>query len=440
MSILGRLFSSDASSVLAKAEKALTRGDAARALELATNALTRAREPRERDEAQGLVDRARAARFEGLMAKADRNEAAGHLEDAASWLEAALEVADEETANGLERRLDRIGQQRAAAARAEAVGVVPRHDPTPYPEDAETLEIDPDLLYDTLTSMIREDLAPRYQGRPMVFRRAFVDLNEGRAALAEGPLTELHREHPDDEIVLMELGRARLAQGDHLGAREAFEAVWDAFGDGPVDRSGALSIPLLWADAVAATGDLEPVVDRLAAVVSSTDATAEVAERYAEAQLATGRHEAARDGLAVAKARFPKNPVFDYLHAVAQAKVGDRPAAIAELDAMLAPCCRGGSCGTTRAYPPALRLLIGLRLEEGTIDRSLQDLMTLQLGLLEGRVITEDWLLRARYFELAGDEAAADDARAEAERLVGATQRQEAEPAGMPAGPARSIL
>lgn len=401
---------------LAQAEECFAGGELGRAIELAERVASRAEDSGLAARAQALARRARDARAEASIAKAQASQDEGFLEDAVEWLLGALEDIPEEAARApVRRRLDRLEKEIAERGRRRARLSDPEAEDGGLPGDGpETLEIEPDMLYDTLVAMLREDLAEAYAERPEAFRHAYVELNEGDAAGALRAFEALAAESGDpgagdDPILRFELGRARLATGAHGDARADFEAVWPVLGEEPIEASGSMSVPVLWADAALAGGDAEGVVDRLETLAVSSRASAELAERFGEALLAAGRLDEAADYLASASAIFPAQAALPRLEAEALARAGQRERAIERLERAVAPSCVGG-CSRSPMHLPSMRLLISLRLDDERSDPARAGELLELVAYHARRLSAEDHRQRARYYRRLGDSEAAEAA------------------------------
>ena len=414
-------FKKDWGAVLAKAESVLSEGDPVHALELALKAARKVDAdlaPRARE----LVTRARAAVVDSVIAKADAAEAEGDWEDAADWLSAAVEqVGDEWRARELEARREAL----LARADEERSPFVADPDIAMEGQADEGLE---EAHYEALVEMLRADVRPGWSGRPEAFRRAVVELNEGRAAEALAVFDELAASEGEDAALRFERGRARLATGDTGGAVEDLEAAWESLGDEPLEASGALSAPALWAEAAMEIRGAEEVARRLEPLAEPERGGPEVCLAYAAALLSTGRVDEARSHLESVGRRLPKDPRFPRLLAAVLTQAGEAPRAIALLEAAIAPSCAGGSCGRPPKDLATLRALAALHLGgDGEPDRA-RELLALVAQERRGRLAAPDYDLLARYYEAAGDEAAAGEARAEAERLQSTGELESAPP------------
>jgi tetratricopeptide (TPR) repeat protein len=411
MGFLSRLFASDPRRDIERAEALLEKGEAARALELARRAEERAQAP-DRSHAARLAARARSALVAGALEKAELAESSEYFEDAVEWISAALEhVADEAERQELEERLGTLEAQARAADREDP------WEPPPPPEAEPATQLDPDTHYLALVGMLGEDFADLYEDRPAAFRRAYVDLNEGRIEAALETLDLLAEARGEDPVTLFERGRCRLMLGDTEGALADLEAAQETFGDRAVDLTGDLSVPVLWAEAMLVLGRHEPVIERLEALAAPAAGNPAISYRYAQALLAAERFDDARKFLAVAASTYPGNPVFPQQLALVLVRLGEKAAAIDCLEAAIAPSCAGGRCGRPRKHLPSIRALASLYLDEGDSPDRVRELMKLVALELSGQLTSEDHALLARFHEQTGDPEAAALAAAEADRL-----------------------
>lgn len=419
MGIFHRLLGRDPLADLERAERRLADGDPVGALELARR-FTRHRDPVHRDRASSLTLRARDALVASTLKRASAAEAAGHLEDAADWLQAALQhVRDGTQKAELEVRLEALSARaEAAAAAPQPIFVRPdREEEAPYTLDLEE-------HYAMLVEMLDEGVAQRYAGRSPEFQRAWMELNEGRAAGALEVLEEMAARQPGDPVLLFERGRGRLLEGRFRGAREDFEAVWGTFGDRPFDLAGTLTVPGLWAEAALGDGDAGAVLERLRQAARPDAGNPDLSSLYAQALMAAGRLDEARRFLAAAGARYPGRPDFPHLLAVVLVKLGEPELAIHCLESAIAPSCATGNCARPPLHLPSLRMLAGLYLSKGGSADRVRELMLLVADALGGRLSAEDHRLLAGYHRQTGDEEAAARAEAEARRLATAEGRR----------------
>ena len=407
------LFRKNWAKELDRAEDLLRRDLPAPALEIAQRAASKA-EPGVRDRAAEMVTVARQAVLASVLAKAAAAESEGNLDDAADWLLAAVE--QEPSAEGrseLEARrqalLDRI-------ERAER----------PWPEAArssaavadEALAADVEFQYDTLIAMLGEETGALYEDRPLDFQQAFVDLNEGRTAAALEAFEGLAGAAPEDPVVRLERGRARLLSGDPPAARTDFAAAWEAFGEAALDSHASLSVPALWAEASLATGRAAEVAERLEPLASPATGDSELCRLYATALLGAGRLEEAVAHLEAVLPLLPGDPNLSLLLAQALASAGDTERAIAGLELAVAPSCAAGGCGRPAVHLPSFRLLARLHLEHGGGLERARELMAMVANAQQGHLEREDLEILAAYYEATGDTAAAEDAAGEARRLA----------------------
>ena len=432
MALLG-LFGSDPRRVLDRAAARLARGDATGARELA-EPLLRDSDPGHRDRATQILDDARRALLDSTLARAAEAEDEGQPDDAADWLDAALQYAGDEARGEIAARrtalLNKAAEGRVSLA-FDDDGGGGDYGPTPA-EDLDSL--DADAAFGTLVETLGEDVAHEYAARPEAFRAAYLALNAGRFEEARAALDALVEAAPDDPVYRLERGRARLLAGDPAGARADFEAVWERWGDAPLDLAGRFSLPVLWAQALLDLGEAEPVVERLAGLVESSRDDPELPLLYGRALLATGRLAEARAVLAQAAGWFPRDPDLPLLLAEALAKLGRRRDAIACLEAAIAPSCSTGDCNAPPLHPPSLQRLVALYVEElesgagdgGTgVDREealerAGALLPLLARAQGGRLSPHQHRLAARWYELSGAPETAARARAEADRLEAA--------------------
>lgn len=404
MGFLNRLFRKDPSADLARAEEHLGAGRAYEALLAAGRAVEvapRDGAPDHRPRARELAGRARELLAASALSEADRAEADGDYDDAAEWVVSALEhVRANGEAGGpagstgsagpggggrdprepeLKRRLRALRSRAREAARQPTLlrrqegdggDGSPEEPAGPDPLDLET-------HFGTLVGTLDEEVAERhYLHRPIPFQQAYVDLNEGRLDDALATFDALAAAEPDDPAVRLERGRCRLLAGDAAGAREDFEAAWPDLGDRPLDTSGELSVPALWAEAVLAQGDAETVAERLEELTAGEESDPELVALRGRALLEVGstRYEEARDLLAAGQARHPGRPDLPYLLATVLERMGEADRAIATLEAAVAPSCATGSCKKPPLHRPSARLLVRLHLDRAEVGARSADL------------------------------------------------------------------
>ncbi len=408
MSFFKRMFAGDPHRDLERAEALLEDGDADRALELARRAAKRATAA-DQGRAEDLALRAKKALIAGALEKASLAEASEYFEDAAEWLDLALRHTEDETRRGELEALRESMFERARRAEEE---------PWQPPDEAESepsTDLDPGVHYQALIDMLVEDVAARYETRPVAFRSAYVAFNEGLASEALSAFEVLAEAGGEDPVVRLERGRCRLALGDAEGALEDFEAAWPAFGDDFLDLSCETSLPGLWAEAMLALGKSAPVIERLAELADPVEA-APLAGLYGQALLAAERLEDARAFLTGAVARNAARPLFPFLLAQTLERLDQRAGAVDCLEAAIAPSCAGG-CSPAKMHLPSFRALMRLYLDEGGHAERVRELMTRVARAQGGRLTSGDHSLLARYYEEVGDEEAAELARGHAERL-----------------------
>ncbi|MDH3402767.1 MAG: tetratricopeptide repeat protein [Acidobacteriota bacterium] len=431
MGLFGRNWAKE----LDRAEDLLGRDLAVPALEIAERAARQAAgELRAR--AAALVARARRAALASVLAKADAAEAAGDLDDAADWLLSAVEREPSAL-----RRAELEARRRSLLGRGEDAG-------SSWSVRAETITVvagetadEPDVSfrYETLVSMLADELRGRYEDRPAAFQEAVVALNEGEAGAALAALEELAAAAPDDPVLRLERGRARLLSGEAAAARGDLAAAWDALGAEPLDAGGTLLAPALWAEASLAAGDSEEVLQRLAALASPATGHPELCRLYGAALLAAGRPARAVDHLDAVLALVPGDPELNLLMAEALVAAGEPARALTGLESAVAPSCAGGSCARPAAHLPSFRLLARLHLAPGGDPERARELLAHVANAQQGQLGAEDLLILAAYYEATGDGAAAADAAAEAARLASAGESP-GEVQASPAPPRGRIL
>lgn len=397
---------------IARAEDLLARELPAPALEIAQRATDKAG-PEFKRQASELATRARRALVASVLAKAEAAEAAGDLEDAADWLLAAIEH-DPRASAELETRRRRLQESAldsdSALRIAEEVTIV---------DDGPEEVADLSLHYETLVTMFDDDeTRALYEGRPAAFQQAFVDLNGGRAASAVVVLERLAAAAPDDPLLRLELGHARLLSGDEAAAKDDLAAAWTAFGDRLLDTTTSLSAPALWAEAALATDGAEEVIERLAPLAEPATGNRELQRLYATALITAERLTAAIDYLSDTLSRGPNDPELSLMLAQTLAANRQPADAISHLEQAIAPSCTSGGCSRPSRHLPSLRLLAGLHLAHGDQPQRARELLALIAHDQQGHLDAVDLTILADYYRATGDTAAADDAAAHAERLA----------------------
>lgn len=413
MGLLKRLFAGDPRRDLERAEALLASGEGERALKLARRAQERA-QPADKNRGQALVEKAHQALATEAIEKASVAEKAEYFEDAAEWLGVALDHVDDDARRDQLKALRGTLLERADEAEDEAWEPTDAEPESPAGSDSQTA-LDFGVHYQALIDMLTEDFAERYQARPPAFRAAYVAFNEGQTAVAHEAFEALGALSGEDPVVRFERGRSRMAHGDLEGAVTDFETAWQAFGAEPLDLTGELSVPALWADAMLALSKPDPVIERLAELTDPI-AAAPLSERYAQALLMTQRFEEARDFLASTLVGNSGRDIFAYLLAEALKNLGERPAAIDCLETAITPSCTTG-CAPRAKFLPSFRALVSLYLEDESHHERVRELMTLVAQTLGGRLTHRDHSLLAGYYEQVGDAKAAEQARGHAQRL-----------------------
>lgn len=210
-----------------------------------------------------------------------------------------------------------------------------------------------------------------------------------------------------------------LVDGKLEEAEALLEKAWPYFGDACIDESESISVPILWADLKLRQEDSQAVVTRLDSQARMKTASPILCQFYALALQNCGEFEVARKYLIEIGSRYDKNPNFRFLLAGVMVQLEDKNAAIQVLETVVGPSCAGGSCGTGAKHPASMRMLTALLLErngKGDLNQAGQILMHLERAL-SGHLSKNDLLMTARYHRLCNDEAAAELAENEAERL-----------------------
>jgi tetratricopeptide (TPR) repeat protein len=408
------LFSKNWAKELDRAEGLLQRNLPVAALEIAERAASRA-EPGVQKRAAAMIVTARQAVLDSVLAKAAAAEAGGDLEDAADWLLAAVEHEPSAV-----RRDELEARRQALLDRADrAYGTWPESAQTSTVIANEAAAADVEFRYETLITMLGEETRALYEKRAVDFKKAFVDLNEGRTAAALEAFESLAEAVPEDPVVRLERGRARLLSGDPAAARSDFAEAWDGFGETLLDTHTSLLVPALWAEASLAAGHASEVAERLEPLASPATGDPELCRLYAMALLGTGRLDRAVAHLEAVLSRQPGDPDLNLLLAQTLASAGDTERAITGLELAIAPSCAAGGCARPAAHLPSFRLLARLHLEHGEGPERVRELMALVANAQQGHLESQDLEILAAYYEATGDGAAAKDAAAEARRLAG---------------------
>jgi tetratricopeptide (TPR) repeat protein len=407
-------FSKNWAKELDRAEDLLGRNLPVPALEIAEKAERKA-EPDVRSRAAGMVLRARQGLLASVLAKADAAEAAGDLEDAADWLTSAVEQEPSSVRrDDLEARrqalLDRVHDLGSPLAAAEHTITVVAH--------GVDEEVDASFQYEILTTMMADEIRELYEGRPVDFQQALVDLNEGRTPAALSALEALVEAAPDDAVLRLERGRARLISGESAAARDDFAAAWKSFGEQPLDANASHSVPTLWAEASLATGDAAEVAERLEPLASPESGHPELCRLYATALIATERIDDAVGYLEAVTSSISGDPELNLVMAQALAAAGDPQRAIAGLELGIAPSCASGGCAKPPPHVPSFRLLARLYLVHGEDPERACELIALIANARQGYLEAEDHAILAEYYKATGNTAAEQAATTEADRLA----------------------
>jgi tetratricopeptide (TPR) repeat protein len=445
MGLFDRLFRRDPAQLLRTGEERLAAGDALRALHAAEDVLgaaDRSVDPALLEAARSLEARAREAFMTNALDKALRARDAGFPDEAAEWLETALDHCRDE------QQRQEIGILRSAMLRlveeknSDAPPPPPRRRSSPSGgglgggssegdgimgggvtevvladgEEPAREELDEDFddedaftPFETLVETLADGVAERYRGRPEAFQRAVVALNEGEAAEALEDFEALLEGTPEDPVLLFERGRCRLSLGEYEGAAKDFEAVWETLGTDPLDRAGQLSVPLLWSFARLDLKQPEPVVERLRELATPQRGDEGLLECYATALLEAGKSEEALQYLSVVTEWFPR-PTFRFLVGRGLVQLGQPQRAANVFEEVIAPACKVG-CNRQALHRPSARALLGLYLQqEETLGRA-EEIATLLLMEQAAGLEAEDRAALGTYFERTGNPEAAAEMR-----------------------------
>lgn len=435
MGFLKSLFGGDPAKDLEKGERFLGSGQPHRALEIGRKLLAKG-EGEWQARAEALVLSARRSLVENALTMAGESEESEYFEDAVDWLERASEQLADMGEEGRAQRLEVDARRQALVDRIEREEA---EDMVMDVVDVYGLEDDGDgdgaLPFEILVDTLRESAAARYLAQGEDFQHAFVAFNHGDTDDAIRMFDALLDRDNGNAVARLERGRCRLLMDDMAGARDDFEAAWESWGDEPLDRAGSLSVPGLWAEAQLALGEPEPIVERLEEAADPDHGRLEATLPYAQALVLTGDLERAEAFLGRAMARFPSNQDLSYLFAGVLVRGGHRDDARAGLEAAIAPSCATGNCARPRKHAPSLRLLVDLYLGKGDLDNGdvpessaapeptgkdierAGELMTHLADAVDQRLGAEDFDRIARYRRLLGDDRAAEEAEADAERL-----------------------
>ena len=361
MGLLGRLFGGgDPAKDLDKARQALEH-DPARAMALARKLV----DSDVGDGARELIAQARVKLFERAIAMADEAEESEYFEDAAEWLDRALEqLPDEGQRSQIETRRQTL-LDKAAAADEE-----PWQEVETEEEQEDQAPFETGAHVEALIGMMNETIADRYDEQDEAFRAALGSLLEGEVEAASEALDALAEAHPDNGVVHLERGRARLILGNVEGARDDFAIAWQDLGSTPLFDGRAESAPGLWADAQLSLGEAEPVLEKLDDIADPGDRRADLSVPFATALVATEHFEEAERYLRRARREMPGVHDLTHLHATVLVRRDDPQTAIMALESVVGPACAGGTCRPAAMHVPSLQLLVALHREHGKKPRS----------------------------------------------------------------------
>lgn len=404
MGLFDRFFKKDPAEDLRRAKEQLAAGRPVDALNLA-NRLRDGGPPELQSEAEVLCQQAHDQILQGALHRAEEAEQAGLFEEAADWARTALEhAADDQQAEKLEALARSLDARSAEAPGDRDQDLMDR--PGGDDEDEE------DLFWSQV-AMLEEEVAERYEGRSNRFRQAVVAMAAGRQEEAEAAFTELLERDRGDAVLHFERGRCRLLAGELEGAREDLEVAWEGLGDAPLDSAGSLSVPALWGEAMLGLERYDEMLEQLEPLADPDSGDDQLILLYGQALMASGRPQPAADLLAASlSSGAGGSPEVPRHLALALDALGQRPQAIAVLEASIAPSCATGQCAKPPKHLPSFRLLAKLHLDDGgeaAVDRA-GDLLEQMDRALGGRSGAVDQRLMARYYQLSGDPEAAAEA------------------------------
>jgi len=417
LGVFSSLFKKDWAAELDRAESLLEQGDPVQALEIARRVRQKAEDQAPR--AAELAGVAKVGVRDLALANAEKSEAKGDLEDAADWLESAIEhEADLDERNALKRRIQSLnarldglvgGDERSVAAEGGADG-----ESEAFTNES---ELDSDTHYEMLIHTVAEPLREAYDGRPESFRRALVDLSAGRFETALDALDPLAAESPEDGILRLETGRARSFVGDIEGALSDFDAAWDKLGEQSLDASDSNSAASLWAETAIEAERADEVVDRLRDPARlDSGGRIDVCLAFAHALIVSERFDEAVTYLQGAVPRAPAVTDLKYMLGWALREVGRSEEAIETFEEIAEGGCRVG-CSRDKIHLPAFWALVRLYSERGeALDRA-RELLVIATNTQGGVLGARNYEILARYFDATGDEESAERSISEARRL-----------------------
>ncbi len=418
MGFLSKLFKKDPQEELAKLEAMLGRGeDAEKAHHLALK-LVASDHAQVAERARALAEKLGAQLVVSYRASAERSIAAGNYQDALDWLSSALAVAPPDLRGALEEQIEGLTLKSALTGDLPAIG---QQGIQAAVGESDEHVMDDEMHFEMLLGMFREEVADAYRALPPAFHQAFLDFNNGRVAEALAGYRTLAPEL--SPYLGFELGRCLLQLGESAEAVDWLERVQQDLGDEPLDEAGALSLPVVWAEAMLRLGQTAKVIERIEPLADPRHGEEGTLFLYARALQAADRLQDAKQFLALAYKSHVANPRFCVMLAQVVALMGDWEAAVELLEKRVDAGRRYTSGSGIAAHPAPVRALAALYLEHPkTLQKAGEAMLELE-QLLEGRLTREDWLLTAHYYELIGDKENATFASEAADQAEAADAR-----------------
>ncbi len=399
MGFLSKLFKKDPQEELAKLEAMISRGDDAEKAHQLALKLSECDQPSVRERATVLAGSLAGKLVAEFSANAERSVASKNFDDAIDWLTSALAFAAGDQRAEIEKHIESLTLRAHLSSELPAIGR------SGFAEaggpESEQEEIDEEMHFEMLIGMLTTEVAETYRSLPTAFHGAFLDFNNGRLNEA---LEAYERLAPEgNPYVAFEMGRC-LLQLDRLeDAVAQLESVQKRLGDKALDEAGALSLPMVWAEAKLRLGHSDEVVARLEPLADPRQGAEVLLVLYARALQDAERWQDAKKFLSSVYKAHVENPVYCVMLAQVVATMGDLEAGIELLEKRVDAGRRYTSGSGISPHPAPVRALVGLYLEETkTIGKAGEQLLQLE-QMLKGQLTREDWLLTARYYELMGD-------------------------------------
>lgn len=399
MGFLSNLFKKDPQAELAKLEAMISRGDDAEKAHQLALKLSDCDQPQVRERARALAGTLASKLVAEYCANAERSIAGKNFDDATDWLTAALPFAVADQRAEIERQIEALALK---AHQSDDLPTIGRggHAGAGEPE-SEQEELDDEMHFEMLIGMLTEEVAEAYRSLPTAFHGAFLDFNNGRLTEALEVYEQLAP--GGNPYVAFEMGRCLLQLGRLEDAVAQLESVQERLGDKALDEAGALSLPMVWAEAKLRLGHSEDVAARLEPLADPRHGADGLLILYARALQDAERLQDAKKFLTLAYKAHVESPMYCVLLAQVVAMMGDFEAAVDLLEKRIDAGRRYTSGSGISPHPAPVRALVALYLQETkTIAKAGEQLLQLE-QLVKGQLTREDWLLTARYYELMGD-------------------------------------